>query len=216
MKIRFLFCIILLATLFVGCKKDEKETVVLMTVDAETVWRLPLLSIGFPDEYMQVKEVISDEVSHMYFSQIEGFNYEKGFEYLIKVKKTKIDNPPMDGYSISYSLIEVISKTEVGDNGIVVSLIVSAEVEWVYLYPEQSRPYPLFLLVKEADADEWERYPVKCISNFNYEFGFEYHLKVKKYSIEPPQEYKLYGEFDFILNHSYWLIEITSKTEYQK
>ena len=215
MKTRTVFCIILLTTLLVGCKKDEKETVVLMTVDAETVWGYlgPPSPSGLPAEYMQTREMPSGEVVRMGFSIIEGFKYEKGVEYLIKVKKTPIEKNLVDHPFLHYySLVETISKTKVNDGGDVVSLTVSAEMEWVHLTPEHPRLHPMFMLVKEADADEWERYPFYLFGNLNYEPGFEYLLKVKKSSVEPSVQLTAFN-LNFNLNHVYWLIEIVSKTK---
>ena len=43
-------------------------------------------------------------------SDIEGVNYEPGYEYVIEVKKKHIEKPPADGSSIRYKLIKTISK----------------------------------------------------------------------------------------------------------
>ncbi|MFY1045749.1 DUF4377 domain-containing protein [Chryseobacterium sp. GP-SGM7] len=64
-----------------------------------------------PMKCLQVKEKESDNWGNFY-SNIEGFTYEPGFEYVLKVKTEKIENPPMDGSSIKYSLIEQVSKTK--------------------------------------------------------------------------------------------------------
>lgn len=42
---------------------------------------------------------------------IEAFNFEWGNYYTLEVKKTKLANPPMDGSSVIYELIEVKSKS---------------------------------------------------------------------------------------------------------
>ena len=218
MKNRYFFYIILLTTMLAGCNKDEKETVVLMRVDGETIWSYlgPPSPSGWPCELMRTKEISSGEIVRMGFTQIEGFNYEKGFEYLIKVKKTREEKVIMDApYPYYYySLVEIISKTGVDDGGIVVSLTVSAEIEWVNLVPGQLRPSPTFLLVKEEEAedDDWERHPIYCIGNFNYEPGFDYILKVKKNCIEPLLQCK-FGEINYNLDRAYWLLEVISKTE---
>ena len=214
-KVIFKLTAILLTILLFACNKVERETIVLMTVDAETFWSSRISPVrGVLREYIRVKEVVSGDIYNMDFSEIAGFKYEKGFEYLIKVKKTKIENPPMDASSIAFSLIEVISKTKVGDSGNVVLLTVSADLEWGHHYAELSRPSPLFFLIKEVGVDEWERYPF-LISNFisaDYELGFEYLIKVKKFPVEPPYQY---DELNFSLNHSYCFIEVISKTEKQ-
>jgi hypothetical protein len=64
-----------------------------------------------PMKCLQVKEKESDSWGNFY-SNIEGFTYEPGFEYVLKVKTEKIQNPPMDGSSIKYTLVQQVSKTK--------------------------------------------------------------------------------------------------------
>lgn len=47
-----------------------------------------------------------------YIDSIEGFTYEPGFIYDLLVKKIPVDDPPMDGSSIKYELVKIISKKE--------------------------------------------------------------------------------------------------------
>lgn len=62
-----------------------------------------------PMKCLQFKEKESDNWGNFY-SNIEGFTYEPGFEYVLKVKTEKIKNPPIDGSSIKYSLVSQVSK----------------------------------------------------------------------------------------------------------
>jgi len=62
-----------------------------------------------PMKCLQVKEKESDKWENFY-NNIEGFTYEPGFEYVLKVKTEKIENPPMDGSSIKYTLVQQVSK----------------------------------------------------------------------------------------------------------
>jgi hypothetical protein len=64
-----------------------------------------------PMKCLQVKETQSGNWTNFY-SNIEGFTYEPGYEYVLKVKTEKIANPPMDGSSIKYTLIKQVSKTK--------------------------------------------------------------------------------------------------------
>lgn len=48
--------------------------------------------------------------------EILNFNYEEGYEYIIRVKETQIKNPPQDAPSVQYSFIELINK-EKKDSG---------------------------------------------------------------------------------------------------
>lgn len=64
---------------------------------------------------MLVREKLTDKWEYFY-DNIEGFNYEPGYEYLLTVGTTKIENPPADGSSIKYTLIKQISKTKISQN----------------------------------------------------------------------------------------------------
>ncbi|WP_408091897.1 DUF4377 domain-containing protein [Chryseobacterium terrae] len=64
-----------------------------------------------PMKCLQVKEKESDNWENLY-TNIEGFTYEPGFEYVLKVKTEKIENPPMDASSIRYILVKEVSKTK--------------------------------------------------------------------------------------------------------
>ncbi len=58
---------------------------------------------------MLVKSKIVDNWSTLY-DNIEGFNYEEGYEYLLGVKIKRVKNPPADASSIKYILVEVYEK----------------------------------------------------------------------------------------------------------
>ena len=60
-------------------------------------------------EYMQVKEGKSNTWESWHPLAIQGFEYEEGHEYVLKIKKTTLVNPPADGSSILYTLLSVIS-----------------------------------------------------------------------------------------------------------
>lgn len=64
-----------------------------------------------PMKCLQIKENANGSWTNLY-TNIEGFTYEPGYEYVIKVKEEKIKNPPADGSSIQYSLIREISRTK--------------------------------------------------------------------------------------------------------
>ncbi len=62
-----------------------------------------------PQKCMLVKEKIVDDWTNFY-GNIEGFEYEEGYEYLLNVKVETIKNPPADGSSFKYILVEVFEK----------------------------------------------------------------------------------------------------------
>lgn len=46
------------------------------------------------------------------YAGIDGFTYEEGFEYTLTVNRERVENPPMDGSSVRYTLVNVIDKTK--------------------------------------------------------------------------------------------------------
>ncbi len=48
-----------------------------------------------------------------YVQYLHAFDYEWGFTYTLRIKETHLENPPMDGSSYEYELLEVVSKTAV-------------------------------------------------------------------------------------------------------
>jgi heat shock protein HslJ len=63
-----------------------------------------------PMKCMQVKERPEDEWQ-LFYSAIEGFSYEPGYTYELRVREEPVENPPADGSALNWTLIEVTSKT---------------------------------------------------------------------------------------------------------
>ena len=62
-----------------------------------------------PMECLQVRE--SPDLAWQYFySEIEGFTFEPGFDYELRVREEKVANPPADGSSLRWTLVKVVSK----------------------------------------------------------------------------------------------------------
>lgn len=66
-----------------------------------------------PIECMLVKEQGENEYRPLAFRGIQGFEYEKGYEYDLRVNKTTLANPPADGSIYKYQLVRVIEKRKV-------------------------------------------------------------------------------------------------------
>lgn len=45
-----------------------------------------------------------------YEDSIKGFDYEPGYVYHLVVRKYSVENPPIDGSSVQYELVRIISK----------------------------------------------------------------------------------------------------------
>ena len=45
-----------------------------------------------------------------FYDPIDGFTYEWGYQYRLRIRETAINNPPQDGSSIDYTLLEQIDR----------------------------------------------------------------------------------------------------------
>lgn len=100
---------------------------------------------------MLVKSKMADNWANFY-DQIEGFNYEEGYEYLLGVKTTKIKNPPADGSSIKYTLVEVYEKKKVEKP-------ISINNDWQVI------------AMKDLDLDEIENKPTVKFDGVNHKIS---------------------------------------------
>jgi hypothetical protein len=100
-----------------GCEIDENKDWtedVMLTVSSEMVRYYPMMSGNGPGfKGMSVKEDNGDHWMELPLSDIEGFNYEAGYECRLKVQKTHLANPPADAKNITYKLLKVVSKKKV-------------------------------------------------------------------------------------------------------
>ncbi len=65
-----------------------------------------------PQMCMQVRNSPDEEYTFFY-QQIEGFTFEPGYEYELLVEVTEVANPPADGSSLSFRLVEIVNQTPV-------------------------------------------------------------------------------------------------------
>ncbi len=63
-----------------------------------------------PQQCMLVRAGEGQDFTYFY-DTIEGFHYEPGYNYKLRVQKTPIENPPMDASSIQWTLVEQLEKT---------------------------------------------------------------------------------------------------------
>lgn len=100
------FVCFLLVTLLGSCS-DKKEV--------ETYWvnSLRVACTGeAPMRCLQVQrgEQIEPSAWEYFYSSIEGFDYKEGYIYQLTVEEEQIENPPADGSSIRYQLVDVLSQ----------------------------------------------------------------------------------------------------------
>jgi len=103
MNSKFLLLAFCLA-LFSACSKENEKTI--YVADA----MVNCTSVA-AQKCLQIKENENDNWSNL-LDEIEGFEYEVGYSYKLKVEVTKIENHPADASSEKYILIEVLEKTK--------------------------------------------------------------------------------------------------------
>lgn len=65
-----------------------------------------------PMQCMQIKEK-ANAPWELFYSQIEGFNFVAGYNYILQVKVERRENVPADASSLRWSLVKVVSQTPV-------------------------------------------------------------------------------------------------------
>lgn len=110
-KITVLAFFTLLGVLFAcaGAKEDVRT----WTIASET---RSCTGVG-PQTCLLVKEEGAPDWTYFY-DRIDGFDYQKGYEYVVEVRVDDVENPPMDASSKSYSLIKVVDKQKKDSEGL--------------------------------------------------------------------------------------------------
>ncbi len=73
--------------------------------------RVPCTGVA-PMQCLQVREA-SDRPWQYFYSEIEGFTHEPGYAYELRVREEKVADPPADGSSLRWQLLEVVSKVRI-------------------------------------------------------------------------------------------------------
>lgn len=71
---------------------------------------------GTTDDKVSLMECVVDGTNETFYispNRIDGFGYEEGYIYKVRVRVMDIAAPPADGYTEKYELIEIISKEKV-------------------------------------------------------------------------------------------------------
>jgi len=68
-----------------------------------------------PMECLQIKGVNDADWSNLY-TNINGFKYTPGYRYKLRVRITRIKNPPADGSSLKYTLTKVLEKKRISSS----------------------------------------------------------------------------------------------------
>lgn len=82
-----------------------------------------------PQECFLVKKGDASQWEFLY-SPIEGFSYERGYEYTLNVKEVEVRNVPADISSIKYKLVKVVSKVEKSSENLPSTAAVYQPYQW--------------------------------------------------------------------------------------
>lgn len=84
--------------------------------DVTRLWIKPDLvdCVGEAEQQcMQVAE--SEDGEYLYFyDQIAGFTFEEGTGYVVDVTITEVADPPADGSSLAYTLVDIVEENPAG------------------------------------------------------------------------------------------------------
>ena len=118
MNIKYLssFLVLLLSLCTLSCSDDNDERdwseEKVIEVSSEIV---PAYIWGEPNEVDVMLIKIDGEIQWKAYpiTFIDGFEFEPGYTYTLKVKIIHLANPPQDGYDVQYKLLSLLSKTKV-------------------------------------------------------------------------------------------------------
>ena len=80
-----------------------------MTVSSETGTMYPWGSEVSFECMLMKSDDNPDEWKELAMGDIKGFTYQKGHEYELRVLRTILGNPPMDGSDRTYTLVKILS-----------------------------------------------------------------------------------------------------------
>lgn len=91
--------------LFFSCAKEDEKTIFVNDIMVNCVG-------VSPQKCFQIRENESDPW-YNHYGTIEGFEFEPGYSYKLKVRVAEVDNPAADQLSETFVLLDVLKKTKV-------------------------------------------------------------------------------------------------------
>ena len=155
MKIWRIAFAMLAAFSLASCSSDDDDKditkVINMSVSAEPGVMYDLFdSMGeHPIECMRV--MTEDEpgrTQNLYFSEVKGFTYERGHEYVLRVKRTILANPPQDASNRTYELVRILADKKAEEVAEPVEKEVKSEADIEY---EQQCPIDKYAIAKGGE-----------------------------------------------------------------
>lgn len=119
MRRNILFLTFLLSAVLSGCSRAGIET---MIVASET-----RTCYGAGRQQCMLVRGADTEPWQYFYGNIEGFDYEPGYEYVLRVGKEKVENPPQDASSIRYRLVKLVSREKIASRDLPSDVSAAAE-----------------------------------------------------------------------------------------
>lgn len=186
-----------------GCTHDDDVVVMNAQISPYTCIGSTVPS-SYPIESMLIKFDKSSSYESMGFNNIEGFVYDRGYEYEVEVERTTLKDPVPDGAGYTYKLLNVCSKKKAEGTRTKINLYVSSELgkfKWGDITQDLGVPAMKY---RESESSEWTVGPFNRIAGFDYEKGYDYVLSVEK--IVLPQ-----NPSNYMLSVQYVLLSVVNK-----
>lgn len=154
---KFFIPILLICTCLVsGCIDDDNPKDVTeeicISVSSETGVMYP----PFYEEGVECMLVMSEDNpgvwEHLGFDEIEGFTYERGHEYYLRVIRTILANPPMDASNRIYSLKDIIEDRLVAEPEVPIEKEIQSEDDIEY---QDLCPFEKYAIENEFTINEY-------------------------------------------------------------
>ena len=153
---KFFIPLLLICTCLVsGCIDDDNPKDVTeeicISVSSETGVMYP----PFYEEGVECMLVMSEDNpgvwEHLGFGEIEGFTYERGHEYYLRVIRTILANPPMDASNRIYSLKDIIEDRLVAEPEVPIEKEIQSEEDIEY---QELCPFEKYAIENEFTINE--------------------------------------------------------------
>lgn len=169
---RYIILLFISAFALTACDKEDDYSVREWTVASQ---------LGISHGYFALQPVLlvkaNDDTSwRALYEGIEGFDFQPGYEYRLRIKARQLSDPPQDASSIRYSLLELISKTPARSaipDSYYPTFTMEVAPEPVDYYGQQL----LGVRFPEAGIYDWQPWPFP-LEGFDYQPGYTYKLKI--------------------------------------
>ena len=150
MKIKLVFLFILIST--IGKSQSNKT---------QTITVEPYMELA-NDAFFKKLTIKSND---SYADFIQGFDFQWGYSYKLKIKIKKLENPPEDASDTDYILLKTISKTKVPDN-YQFKMLLDKDL---YLGPGEQASN--FKSINDSTYTYFDKIEIEIASIFKYDFN---------------------------------------------